>query len=75
MLREALQWVASRETVRVERTRHAQLIGYIARQELWNPIDEYLRFMAESPSVAPLKPATGILRASLRARARDGQTW
>lgn len=42
VVRDALTGLAARETVRVQRTRHYRLIGLLARQEHWNPVDEYL---------------------------------
>jgi hypothetical protein len=66
VIREALEWVAARETDRVSRTRHYALIGFIAKQEMWNPIDDYLRHQAEHPTVSPPRAVPGVLRASLR---------
>ena len=53
VVREAITWLAARETDRVSRTRHYRLIAFIARQELWNPVDEHLDAAARSGRPGP----------------------
>ena len=47
VIREAITWLAARESTRVERTRHYRVIQLIARQEAWKPVDDYLREAGE----------------------------
>lgn len=42
VVRQALSRFCVRETARIERTRHYAIIGYLARQEDWNPVDDHL---------------------------------
>jgi hypothetical protein len=67
-VREAISWLAARETARVSRTRHYRVIGYIARQEIWNPVDELLDAAAREADghPTPQRAVPGVLRASLR---------
>lgn len=43
VLREAITRLAARESDRVARSHHYHVLGVIARQESWNPVDDYLR--------------------------------
>jgi hypothetical protein len=47
VIRAAISRLAARETERVARTRHYRVLGVIARQEQWNPVDDYLRAAGE----------------------------
>jgi Arc/MetJ-type ribon-helix-helix transcriptional regulator len=70
VVREALSWLAARETDRIARTRHYRVIGLIARQEAWNPVDDYLRTVREVDDddyVVGARLPQGVLRAALRA--------
>jgi hypothetical protein len=42
VIREAITWLAARESDRVSRTRQNRVIQLIARQEEWNPVDDFL---------------------------------
>jgi hypothetical protein len=42
VLREALRYLAARETVRVARSRHYALIGELSRAERFDPIGDFL---------------------------------
>ncbi len=65
VVREAISWVAARESTRVSRTRHYRLIGYLAEQEAWNPVDDHLQREVEQSDAAQ-RPLPAVLRASLR---------
>jgi hypothetical protein len=41
-MREALSWLAARETMRVSRTRHYEIIALASRAETWDPITGYI---------------------------------
>jgi hypothetical protein len=42
VVRDSISSFVVRESARVARTRHYAVIGLIARQEAWNPVDDYL---------------------------------
>ncbi|HME04265.1 MAG TPA: hypothetical protein VKG38_14685 [Solirubrobacteraceae bacterium] len=51
IVRQAIRWYCVRETARIERTRHYALIGYLAKQEAWNPVDDHLAAVEEDRQI------------------------
>jgi Arc/MetJ-type ribon-helix-helix transcriptional regulator len=67
VVREAISWVAARESARVARTRHYRVIGLLAAQEAWNPVEDYLRASDElARDEYDVGRLSGALRATLR---------